>query len=324
MGERQRMREVTVLVSAAGSTNGVNVIKALRDQNEYGVKIVAIDSDSDAAGLYLADEHEIAPEVSAPAFQDFILDICRKYSVNIIMPTHSAELPLYSSNQRLLNDQGARLMVSPSEKIEICDDKLKLAEYLHKLGVRQPRIYNQTGLDDIREDDFPLFIKSRFGSGSAHAHRISAPDELSFYLRKVPAPIVQECIEGKEYTVNVISDYDGKVIGLLPLRRVKVKGGLAVVAKVEINSAIMEGSKRVVEALGLIGPSNIQVMTRNGELIFLEVNPRFASGGLPLAVSAGLNIPLLMIKLMQGEPIEKLKIQDGKTMIRYWDFLIID
>lgn len=318
------MRKVTVLVSAAGSTNGVNVIKALRDQNEYSVKIVAIDSDADAAGLYLADEYEVAPMISLPAFQDFILDICQKYSVTIIMPTHSVELPFYSHNQGLLNNQGVKLMVSPVEKIEICDDKLKLAEFLHKLGVRQPRMYNQIDLGDIRKGDSPLFIKSRFGSGSAHTHRVNDHEELNYYLNKVPNPIIQEYIEGTEYTVNIVSDYGGKVVGLVPLRRVKVKGGLAVVAQVELNAAMMKESKGIVEALGLIGPSNIQIIAKGEELIFLEINPRFASGGMPLATGAGLNIPLLMIKLMLGEPIEELNVETGKKMIRYWDFVIVD
>jgi len=317
------MRKVTILVSAAGSTNGVNVIKALRAQKDYDVQIIAIDSDANAAGLYLADSYEVAPRISDPSFRDFVLTVCESYGVEIIIPTHSVELPFYSRNQRLLNDHGTKLMVSPVDKMEICDDKLKLAQFLHEIQVRQPTIYNEIDLDKIGEDDFPLFVKARFGSGSAHAQKVSSVDELSFYLGKVPAPVVQEYVEGAEYTVNIISDYDGKVVGLVPLKRLKVKGGLAVVAQVELNAAMMKESKRIVEALGLIGPSNVQVIVRGEELVFLEVNPRFASGGMPLATGAGLNIPLLMIKLMLGEPIGELNIENGKKMVRYWDAVVL-
>lgn len=317
------MRKVTILVSAAGSINGVNVIKALRAQKDYNVEVIAIDSDANAAGLYLADSYEVAPRISDPSFRDFVLNVCESYGIEIIIPTHSVELPFYSCNQRLLNDRGTKLMVSPIDRIEICDDKLKLAQFLHQIQARQPTIYNEIDLDRIGEDEFPLFVKARFGSGSTHARKVSSLDELSFYLGRVPAPVVQEYVEGAEYTVNIISDYDGKVVGSVPLKRLKVKGGLAVVAQVELNVAMMKASKRIVEALGLIGPSNVQVIARDEELVFLEVNPRFASGGMPLATGAGLNIPLLMIKLMLGEPIGEVNIENGKKMVRYWDAVVL-
>lgn len=309
-------KSVTVLVSAAGSTNGINVIKALRHQKEYLTTIVAVDSDPDAAGLYLADQYEVAPKVSEPAFQDFISDVCKKHSVNMVMPTHSVELPFYSSNQKLFEDIGVKIMISPSEKIKICDDKLEIAKFFHKLEARHPQIYD---LSNIPQCEFPLFIKSRFGSGSVYTHKVENSDELRFYMSTTPNPIVQEYIEGTEYTVNAISDFNGRVVSLVPLRRVKVKGGLAVVAQVEANPIIEKETVKTVEALGLIGPSNVQVIKHGEELVFLEINPRFAAGGMPLATAAGLNIPLLMVKLMLGEPIGEINIEDGKKMIRYYD-----
>ncbi len=314
------MKEVTVLVSAAGSTNGVNVIQGLRAQNDYDVGIVAIDSDSNAAGLYLADRYEIAPPVSAPAFKDFVLTVCKACGVDMIIPTHSVELPFFSSNQKLFSDWGVRTVISPLEKIKICDDKLQIAEFIRRLGVRHPKIYE---LNNIPDNEFPLFVKSRFGSGSAYARRVETGEELGFYIGRTPNPIVQEYISGTEYTVNVISDYNGRVVGLVPLRRVKVRGGLAVVAQVEVNPTIAGETRRIVEALGLVGPSNVQVIKDGEELVYLEVNPRFASGGMPLAAGAGFNIPLLLMKLGLGEPIGELDIEDGKKMIRFWDAIVV-
>lgn len=318
------MRKVTILVSAAGSTNGVNVIKALRLQSEYDAKIIGIDSDIYASGLYLADQHEIVPRVSEATFKDRLLQICEKYDVNILIPSHSVELRFYSSNQKYLNEIGVKTMIPSIESLEICDDKMKLANFFRESGVNCPKSYDANSASSISEAHFPLFIKSRFGSGSSYARKINNRDELNFYLEKTPAPIIQEYIDGGEYTVNIISDYGGRVVGALPIRRLRVKGGLAVVAETELNFSLIEESKRIVEALGLIGPSNVQVIVRNKEQIFIEVNPRFAAGTLPLAVAAGLNIPLIMVKLMQGEPIPNQYLQGGKKMSRYWESLIID
>lgn len=314
-------RPITVLISAAGSTNGINAIKALRGQKEYPIRIVAIDCDPDAAGLYLADQYIVAPRVSDPAFPSFVSNACQKYNVDIVMPTHSVELPFYSGNQKIFTDLGIKMMISPLDKIKICDDKMELAKFFSVLGVRHPKIYDQV---DIPEDEFPLLVKLRSGSGSTYVHKVENGEELRFYLARIPNPLVQEYVEGTEYTVNVISDYNSKVVGLVPLRRIRVRGGLAMVAQVEMNPAIAGETKRVVESLELIGPSNVQIIKSGQELVFIEVNPRFAAGGMPLAVHAGLNIPLLMVKLMLGEPMGRINIEDGKKMIRYLDFVIID
>ena len=316
------MRKVTVLVSAAGSTNGVNVIKALQAQNEYDIRIVGIDSDIYAAGLYLADEYEIVPKVSDSAFKDCLLQICKNYGITVLIPTHSVELPFYTSNQKLLSEMEVKTMIPPVESLTLCDDKVKIANFFGELDIKCPRFYDNTS--NISKSSFPLFIKSRFGSGSSYARKINNLDELNFYVERTPSPIIQEYVGGIEYTVNVISDYKGKAIGILPIKRLRVKGGLAVVAETELNLGLVKETKRIVVALGLVGPSNTQAIVRNEEQIFIEVNPRFASGGLPLAVAAGLNIPLMIVKLALGDVIPEFHFDYGKRMIRYWDSLILE
>lgn len=318
------MRKITVLVSAAGSTHGVNVINALRLQRQYDVKIVSIDSDVYAAGLYLADYCEIVPRVSEPSFKDCISEICKKHNVNVVIPTHSVELPFYSSNRKYFKEIGVGMLVAPLKSLEICDDKIKLANFFSELGVRYPRGYDLSNINCISEADFPLFIKPRSGTGSSYAHKVNNLNELDFYLHRVPSPVIQEFIEGTEYTINAISDDDGHVVSALPIKRLKVKMGLSVVAKTESNFSLVEEAKRVVEALGLIGPSNVQVILKGMKPIFIEVNPRLAAGSLPLAVAAGVNIPLIILQIILGDPVAKPCLDYGKTLIRYWNSIVMD
>lgn len=318
------MRTEAVLVSAVGSTNGINVVKALRSQSEYPLEIVGIDSDEYAAGLHIVDEGEVVPRVSEADFKETVLLVCKKYNVKMLIPTHSVELRFYSSNRKAFEEIGVRLMVSPLDVIETCDDKVRLAKFLRDLGVKCPKHYLLTNESTISEDRLPLFIKSRFGSGSTYARKIDTLDELRFFSQRTPDPLIQEYISGDEYTINVISDYEGRVIAALPIKRLKVRGGLSVLGETTLDSGLMEEAKRVTEALHLIGPSNVQIIIRNGECFLIEVNPRFASGTLPLAVAAGLNIPLIMVKLMGGKQVAKPQLRSGVRMARYWDFMIVD
>ena len=82
-------------------------------------------------------------------------------------------------------------MISPSDKMEICNDKIKLARFLNELGIKCPREYETTNAD-MSGACFPLFIKSRFGTGSTYARKVDSADELNFYLKRTPDPVVQE------------------------------------------------------------------------------------------------------------------------------------
>ncbi len=312
------LKKVTVLVSSAGSTNGANIIKALRDQQEYQVKIIAIDSNPNAAGLYLADRYSVVPLVDDHMYPRNLSVICNRHSVDMVIPSHSAELPFYSSNRLL----GVKVMVPTTASLDICNDKVLTSKFFKSSGIRHPKTYLVAGCISFPQRLFPLFLKSRFESGSTYARKVDNEEELAFYYKNTPYPVMQEYIEGVEYTVNMLSDYDGKVVGVVPIRRVRVRGGLSVEAQVELDNNIAEGCTKVVEKLGLVGPSNIQVIKRGDEIVYIEINPRFASGTLPLAVGAGFNIPLLMVKLMLGKPIGSIDIQDKVKMTRYLDSII--
>ena len=69
-------------------------------------------------------------------------------------------------------------------------------------------------------------------------------------------------------------------------------------------------------------------LTLRGHLIqphvpyFIDINLRFPSGGLPLSVASGLDIPNLMIDVMEGKSIQKYirsKAVDHLTMYRYFE-----
>ncbi len=44
-------KRIKTLITSAGSTNGINVIKALKNQNELSISLIAVDINSLAAGF---------------------------------------------------------------------------------------------------------------------------------------------------------------------------------------------------------------------------------------------------------------------------------
>ena len=314
---------VNVLVTSAGATNAINTIKALKRQNEIDISITTVDIDPLSAGLYLSDKHYIVPRATNEDFLPRILDICKKEAIHIIIPIYSAELPIFARNKNLLEEHGVRIAISPLETIRTCDNKTRMYQFFEEFSIPYPTTYSEKEVigEDIK---FPLFIKRRKGSGSKDARLIRDREELHFYLKHIDEPIVQEFVDGDEYTIDIISDLEGKMIKASPRVRIQTRGGLAVKAVTVENETLVAYARKIVEGLGIIGPANVQCKVSDDDIRFIEVNPRLPSGGLPLAVAAGLNIPLIIVKMLLGMDIGEINVKSGVIMLRYWDALFVE
>ena len=143
--------------------------------------------------------------------------------------------------------------------------------------------------------------------------------ELAFFVEYVNDAVIQEYIDGDEYTIDVLCSLDGEPIIAIPRRRIEVKAGLTIKG-VTINSDVMiEQASRIARELHLVGLINIQCKLSEGSPVFYDINCRPAAGGLPLSVASGPNLPLLLLKLLVGQTISQndLKWHPGVYMTRY-------
>ncbi|MDQ3163236.1 MAG: ATP-dependent carboxylate-amine ligase, partial [Actinomycetota bacterium] len=68
------MRDITVLVSAAGAPGTAALLRALRENGERDVRLVGTDMGDRAIGRHLCDSFHLVPSGSDPGFADAILD----------------------------------------------------------------------------------------------------------------------------------------------------------------------------------------------------------------------------------------------------------
>jgi carbamoyl-phosphate synthase large subunit len=164
-------------------------------------------------------------------------------------------------------------------------------------------------------------VKPRFGRGSRHVHAADAPDELGWVIRRVPEPIVQTRLAGREFTVDCLVAPDGSLAGAVPRWRLETKGGISTRGETFTDPAVVSGVRSLLAALGLKGPANVQgFVDPAGAVSFVEVNPRF-SGGLPLSLAAGADLVGQYLRGVLGLAIEpeRLTYRDGVTMVRYFE-----
>lgn len=316
------MKKLTVYLNSAGATNAANIIMALQ-RSTLDMRIVGGDMDPLAAGLFLGDKGYVIPPVNDKAFIPKLLDICKRERVDVAMPVYSADFPVFTKSKDELESHGIRTYAVSSESLAICNDKCRVIEALTEMGVLCPRTWSyEEALENKNLLAYPLMMKSRSGSGSKGIQKLESVRDLEYHLK--PAYIVQEYLDGEEFTVDAISDLSGVMLAASPRVRTKIYGGLSVRGVTVSDEEILWWTRKIVEGLKLVGPSNVQCKrTTKGELKFFEVNPRFASGGLPLAVAAGMNSPEILVRLIMGWEIPKISVKPGIVMVRYWDSIFL-
>jgi carbamoyl-phosphate synthase large subunit len=149
---------------------------------------------------------------------------------------------------------------------------------------------------------FPLFVKPRGGRGSVGAYRVNDRRELEFFLSYVTDPIVQEYLDGPEFTLDVLCDFDGQPISIVPRERVVIRSGVIDRGRTKRDQTLIDLALACTRVLPFAGAINIQCRVVDGCPTVFEINPRF-SGGIPLTIAAGADFPRWLIELALGRRV---------------------
>ena len=138
-------------------------------------------------------------------------------------------------------------------------------------------------------------------------------------------PIIQERIEGNEYTVDVCMDFEGNVISIVPRIRIATRSGEISKGKIDKNNHVIEDVKRLMQTLKPIGHITVQCfLTKDNVIKYIEINPRFG-GGAPMSFYAGANSPEFLLRMLNGEELSYYEgFQDGLVFSRFDDSILID
>jgi carbamoyl-phosphate synthase large subunit len=301
-----------ILLTAIGSTNGINVLKALKGKR---YKIVSGDSDILSAGLYMTKRKYIFPKSSEDAFLPALMQVCKHEKINVIIPTYSKDIMVLAGFVESFRDLGLNMCLSKPETYLITENKVVCSSTLKKLEIDTPKIYK-------KNVKFPAIIKPISESGSKGVYKLENEKDLEYHKDK-PNTFISEFIEGQEYTIDGISDLNGKVIAVLPRERIKTYGGLAVKSKTVKDKELSDMARKIAEALEMVGAWNIQVIKNKKRISVIDINNRFPCGGMPLDVASGMNTAEMTVRLALGEKVKKPKLTYGKTQLRYWESITI-
>jgi carbamoyl-phosphate synthase large subunit len=296
------MREINILITAA--SRRVPLIQAFSQAlKRLGLRgnVITTDMSSLSPGLYFGTKHYIVPLTTDRQYIPIIRSICFRERIHLLIPTIDDELPLFGRHMEEFLATGIRVAVSSERTALLCNDKYSTANFLLKENIPFAHTWLPKELNPAKLS-YPLFLKPRNGRGSVGAFPIRNERELRFFLNYVPDAIVQEFLYGKEFTIDLLADFSGKVISAVPRERIVIRSGVTDRGRTLHHSGMISLAIRTAEALDIRGPANIQVKLDDEAATIFEVNPRF-SGGIPLTIAAGADFPAWLIEMCCGRRI---------------------
>jgi carbamoyl-phosphate synthase large subunit len=305
--------DVAVLLTGVGKR--YDIVSAFR-QHAF---TIACDPSPLAPAQYAADLRFAPPRIDDADYVPFLQRLVEEHNVRAVVPLTDLDLEVLA---------GADLpaFVPPPEIARDTFDKYAAHELLLRHGLPSP----PTVLPPEEPASYPVMVKPRRGSGARSIHPAADRDEMEFFVRYVKEPVmVQRLMQGPEFSIDLLSDLDGRCLNAIPRTMIESRGGESIKGTVIHDEELIELGRRVVESLGVRGPCTVQAFRdEQTGLGITDVNTRFG-GAFPAPMYAALpgrTYPELIVRMAGGEKIEPHvgEFRAGITFTRYFWQLELD
>ena len=253
----------------------------------------------------------------------FLIDVCTKNDIKIIVPTIDTELLLLAKHQNELKVIGIFPIISSLNLIRQCRDKRLIHALFNSFDIYTAKEYTK------EKYSFPLFIKPFDGSRSIDTYTIKSKDDFFDYHFQNEKLMFLEYIDPEQYdefTCDMYYGKDNKLKCVVPRKRIEVRDGEISNGKTLINILVSYLKEKMHTVEGAIGCLTAQFFLNEStnRIVGIEINPRFG-GGYPLSYLAGANFPAWIIQeyLLNKEIKYSESWENNLLMLRYDNEIII-
>ena len=338
MKSQLKKQKIVIAVTALNAIDspgpGIAVIRAIRECNDFDVRIIGLAYESLEPGIYMHDivdkTYQIPyPSAGTDALYARILYINKIEKIDVLIPNFDAELFNFIRIREELGKLGIHTFLPTQEEFE-ARDKINLFRFGKKHDLLMPDdkiIFQISEISDAAEKfGFPLVVKGKFYDAVV-CNSVDQAEKAFFKLQaKWGLPvIIQEFITGTEVNIAALGDGKGNAVSIIPMRKLyitekgKAWSGITIDDQLLIDQAL-----KFIKATKWRGGCELEIMlTSDRKPYIMEVNPRFPAW-IYLTAAAGQNQPAALVKLALGQKVAAFKkFAVGKVFIRYsWDLII--
>jgi carbamoyl-phosphate synthase large subunit len=255
-----------------------------------------------------------------------ILDIYEKENPMGVVASVGGQIP---NNLALkLANSGVKLLGTSAENIDVAEDRSKFSALLDELGIPQPSWSKLKSINAAKRFaesiGYPVIVRPSYvlsGSAMRVAYNETALENFLKLAAKVSRdqPVVISKFVSKAKEVEVDGVYDGEtcLIGSIMehVENAGVHSGDATMSipphtlPTDVQKKIENATQKIVKALKIKGPYNIQYLVKEGEVYVIECNLR-ASRSMPfVSKTRGINlIELATLAMLDKKFVTVLKM----------------
>ena len=346
------MKDLTILVTAAGSPSMPGLAQCLKNNGERNIRLIGTDMKEDHTIKQIVDKVYLVPGATEPNYVDCLYDICKKEEVDVLIPGISQELPELQKRKHEFEAIGVKVSVSDGEGLLIANDKIRLYEYMLANGYQIPNFRVAKNIEEFKNacheigyPDKAICVKMKDGSGS-RGIRVVDPKKSRFDIfagekpnslyatyedmvsilsepSQMPEIMVMEYLPGMEYSVDLLADH-GEVKYIVGRESNVIIASIPQEATLAFNKEAYEISASIVQDLKLDGNVDLDFkFDEDGHPQLLEINPRLAAT-LSVIAAGGCNLLYMRVKQLLGEDLPEISIKYGVKLKRRYHEIFCD
>ncbi len=317
--------------------SGTQACKALR---QLGYEIVLVNSNP---ATIMTDPGMADRTYLEPLNAEMLEKIIEKERPDAVLPNLGGQNGLNLTSELykkgVLEKYGVKILGVQADAIERGEDRIAFKETMNKLGIEVPRseaTLSVEGAEKIAQElGYPVVVRPAYTMGGTGGGLVNNVDELrTIASRGISASLVgqiliEESVLGwEELELEVVRDADNNKITVCFIENVDAMGihtgdsfctAPMLTIKKELQERLQEYSYRIVEAIGVIGGTNIQFAHDpvSDRVVAIEINPRTSRSSALASKATGFPIALVSAKLAGGLLLSDIPYWRDGTLDKY-------
>ena len=317
--------------------SGTQACKALRD---LGYKIVLVNSNP---ATIMTDPAMADITYIEPLNLERMTQIIEKERPDAILPNLGGQSGLNLSSELakagVLDKFGVKVIGVEIDAIERGEDRIAFKETMAKLGIEVPKstaVYSVEDAESVAAElGYPVVVRPAYTMGGTGGGLVYNVEELrTVASRGIAASLIgqiliEESVLGwEELELEVVRDAKNQMITVCFIENVDAMGvhtgdsyctAPMLTISEELQKKLQDYSYRIVEAIRVIGGTNIQFAhdPKTGRVVVIEINPRTSRSSALASKATGFPIALISAKLACGLTLDEIPYWRDGTLDRY-------
>ncbi len=326
--------------------SGTQACKALR---KLGYKIILVNSNP---ATIMTDTDMADVTYIEPLNVKRLTEIIEKERPDALLPNLGGQsglnLSLELSAAGVLDKYNVKVIGVQLDAIERGEDRIEFKNTMERLGIDMARsfpAYNVNEAEGIAAQlGYPLVLRPAYTMGGTGGGIVYNRDELipavsrAIQASMIGQVLIEEAVIGwEELELEVVRDANNKIITVCFIENIDPMGvhtgdslcaaPMLTISK-ELQMRLQDYAYRIVEAIGVIGGTNIQLAhdKKTDRVIIIEINPRTSRSSALASKATGFPIAMVSSLLAVGLTLDEIPYWRDGTLDKYTpdaDYVVI-